>query len=232
MPLIRSTALLLTTLVLLLGGIAPTRTYAANVTAKVLNASPDTGAIDVYDNQTLIASTVNFRGFSPNFQLTEGVHLFRVFPAGANIGTTPPIMQFNVSLLPGYSYVIGIMNNRAQLTPIVITDPPVPRAGYFRFRVVNLSLGTPSVDLINSAGRVQIDDVAFGNAKFITLRSAAGRYHFQVRRHATNDILIDLPAKAYTSKSRQTLWLFNANTSMRSFSVNELSNELFILSAD
>ena len=230
MPFVRSTALLLTTLVLLLGGVAPTRIYAVNVTAKVLNASPDTGAIDLYDNQTLIASNIGYRAFSPNFQLGEGVHLFRVFPAGANIATTPAIVQFNVSLSPGYSYVIGIANHRAQLTPMVITDPLVPRTRYFRFRVVNLSPATPSVDLINSAGRLQIDDVVFGNAKFITLR--AGRYHFQVRRHGTNDVLIDLPSKVFASRSRQTLWLFNANIGLRSFSLNELTNEQFILSAD
>jgi Domain of unknown function (DUF4397) len=232
MPFVRSTALLLTTLVLLLGGVAPARTYAVNVTAKVLNASPDTGAIDVYDNQTLIAANIGYRAFSLNFQLSEGVHLFRVFPTGANITTTPAIVQFNVSLSPGYSYVIGIANNRAQLTPMVITDPTVPRSGYFRFRMVNLSPATPSVDLINSSGRVQIDDVVFGNAKYITLRSGAGRYHFQVRRHGTNDVLIDLPSKTYASRSRQTLWLFNANIGTRSFSVNELANEQFILSTD
>lgn len=229
---VRSTTLLIITLVLLFGGVTPAPASAVNVTVKVLNASPDTGAIDLYDNQTLLVSNLPFRTFSRSFPLGEGLHLFRVFPAGANIATTLPIMQFNVSLPPSYSYVIGIADRRATLLPMAITDPAVPRAGYFRYRVVNLSPGMPSVDLVNSSGLTIIDDVTFGGAKFATLPSGRRRYHFQVRQHGTANILIDLPNTSFGSRSRQTLWLFNANAGLRSFGARELKNEQFILSQD
>lgn len=217
-------------LALLLSGYRPA--YAANVSIRVVNASPDTGPIDLYEGATRIAAGINFRAFSPPFSLPEGPHLFQVFPANADPVATPAIVQFNVTLPPNAGYVLGIANRRAAITPIALVDPPAAAASNFNFRVVNLSPDTPSIDLFRvintSTQRPLMQDVVFGNAKTLRLRS--GSYTFQLRRFGTNEVLLELPTQRFASRAHPTLWVFNAVAGARKFAAAELNNnEQFVI---
>lgn len=227
---LRSFGLLGLVLALLMGGHTPA--YAANVNIRVVNASPDAGPIDLYEGATRIAAGVGFRAFSPPVSLPEGPHLFRAFPANADPNVTPPISQFNVSLPPGFGYVVGISGRLPAITPIVLTDPPAAASNYFNFRVVNLSPDTASIDLFRvintSTQRPIIQDVAFNNAKTVRLRS--GTYTFQLRRFGTNEVLLELPAQRFASRAHPTLWVFNAAAGARKFATAELNNnEQFVI---
>lgn len=230
---LRSFGLLITVLTLLLGGQTPV--YAANVNVRVVNASPDAGPIDLYEGATRIAAGINFRAFSPPVSLPEGPHLFRAFPANADPNATPPIVQFTVDLPPGFGYVLGIINRRPGIQPIAVVDAPAAPSNYFNFRVVNLSPDTPSIDLFRvintSTQRPIIQDVAFGNAKTVRLRS--GTYTFQLRRFGTNEVLLELPAQRFASRAHPTLWVFNAVAGARKFAAAELNNnEQFVITSD
>lgn len=161
---------------------------------RVVHASPDTGAVDVYAAPTPPgADPVNDAPAIPGLQFTENsgyiglpsdTYNFQVTLAGdtaaaidvdAAIDETQPVSIVALGLSGGGSPAIF---------PGIFADDRTPSAGNAKFRIIHASPDTPAVDVLANGATIS-DGLTFGNASDFAGESyievPAGRYDFEVR---------------------------------------------------
>jgi len=156
---------------------------------RLLNASPNTGPVDVYANATQIASGLTYKGFTEYFQMLPGTYHIVVFPAGT---TGPTLLETQVEI-PVRSImtaaIIGLLPTisiRAYFETVI----QIP-AGHLYLRFANLSPESPNMDLIANGTRL-FEGVPFGMATNYT-PVTAGAYVFNVLRSDTGARLVYVP---------------------------------------
>lgn len=181
---------------------------------RVLHASPDAPAIDVYVNRTRVAASLTYTRFTDRtWCIAATVVLVRVFPPNADPDTTSPLVSAIVNFQFDRSYVIAVANYVQQLQIINLENPPVPPAGLFTLRVAHLAPGTGGVDLAKTDGTVWLTNITFGTAQSTT--QPAGTYDLVVRETGTGTVLLPLGVQTFVSRERQTLYILNAGATTR-----------------
>ncbi len=157
---------------------------------RILHASPNTPAVDVYLNNRLVIQRLHYRGFSNYLPTASGSYSVKVFPAGRR---DKPLINTNLNI-PAKSILtlaaIGTMQN-ISLLPIV--DPKflrTPSKTYVRF--AQISPNTPNVDLtISGAGKV-FNNVGYTKVtNYIPLN--AGVHTFDVNESQSGRRILHVP---------------------------------------
>ena len=197
-------------MILAMAGAPRTAAAATATSIKVLHASPDAPAIDVYCNGSKVASSLTYTKFGDSVAVASGTAQLSVFNAGADPNTASAVLNVAVTLRSDETYVFAVVNKLSAIEPVVFTDTVKPRRGYFRYRMVNVAFEAGPLDLVNSRDRLLIDNVVFKTQKYVTLPSGGSRsYVFRVRQHGTANVLLTLPPTKYISRARSTVWVFN-----------------------
>ncbi|HEY6014701.1 MAG TPA: DUF4397 domain-containing protein [Candidatus Limnocylindrales bacterium] len=164
---------------------------------RVLHASPDAPAVDVYlDNVKVDALTnVPFGTISGYLDVPAGDHNVKVYATGT---TTGAVIDANVTVVSGGRYTIAATNAVASITAQVIEDKPAPNCEGAQVRVIHLSADAPAVD-VATAGAAPADAVvkglAYPNATgYLSL--PAGSYDLEVRLAGTTTVALPLPGVA------------------------------------
>ena len=180
----------------LLATVAGPAAAADTAMVRVLHASPDAPAVDVFvDGNKVGAPLANlkFGDLSAYVSVPAGAHDIKVCATADN--TVCPIVANGVNLAAGTHYTIAATNVLASITPQIITDAPSPVADKAQVRVVHLSADTPAVDVLTQAGApIGVSNLAYPNATgYLTL--APGSYDLKVCAHADNTVCpLDPPA--------------------------------------
>ncbi|MGO5076091.1 DUF4397 domain-containing protein [Clostridium sporogenes] len=147
---------------------------------RILHASPDAPAVDIYINDNLISKGLSYKGFTEYMPLISTVYNIKVFPTGKK---DVPVINKNFFIPPNSIYTIaatGLLKDIA-LFPILDKklDNKDPNKAYVRF--VHLSPNAPKVDfymnskeIFNNIGYKNITDYSSVDPKnyTITLRLA------------------------------------------------------------
>lgn len=157
---------------------------------RLLHAAPDTQSVDVYANNSLIASGLTFRGFTEYLQLLSGSYNIKIFPAG----TTGPVLLDTVVEIPVQSImtavVIGLTPN-ISIKTFYETVVQIP-AGRLYLRFANLVPNSPEMDLVLSDGTKLFEEVAYGTAtNYVAV--PANTYIFYLQQSNTNRSLLYVP---------------------------------------
>jgi hypothetical protein len=157
---------------------------------RVLHASPDTPAADIYLDNIPAASSVAFKGFTGYMRILSGRHNIKVFPAG---NTEQVLLDTDItiparSILTGA--IIGLPPNIGIKTffETVVQIPP----GKLRLRFSNLAPGSTDMDLVISGGQVLFEEVAYGKATNYE-SIPAGTYVFYIQQSGTDRSLLYVP---------------------------------------
>ena len=161
---------------------------------RVLHASPDAPAVDVYLDDVKVEALTNvpFGTISGYLDIPAGNHNVKVYATGT---TTGAVIDANVTVASGSRYTIAATNAVASITAQVIEDVPAPDCAGAQIRVIHFSADAPAVD-VATTGAAPADAVvkalAYPNATgYLSL--PAGSYDLEVRLAGTATVALQLP---------------------------------------
>ena len=187
---------LLPAVVLALAVAAPA-SASNHATVRVLHASPDAPAVDIYLDDTAVSALTNvpFTTLSEYLDVPSGDHNVKVYATGT---TTDPVIDVDVTLAAGTAYTIAATDAVASITPQVLVDDPSPDCDTAQVRVVHFSADAPAVDIAPAGAtpdEAVIKNLAYPDASdYVAL--PGGTYDLEVRPAGETSVALDLPGVA------------------------------------
>lgn len=170
--------------VLVLGVFAPVA-FADNhsggemAMVRVLHASPDAPAVDVYVDGNAVVEGAEFKAATDYMELPAGEHMVEIYAAGT-MGEQDPVISTNVTVEAGMAYTAAAINNLDSIELKALQDETEASEGMAKVRVAHFIPGAPAVDVGPIGG-----DALFSGAEFpmVTEYSEieAGTYDLEVR---------------------------------------------------
>jgi hypothetical protein len=167
---------------------------AAGDTARVrvVHASPDAPAVDVYADGTKVLTNVPYKGSSDYLSVPAGPHNFKVFATGANPASDTAVIDADATLAAGKDYTVVAVGMLADIKPAVFEDNnAAPAAGKAHVRVIHASPDAPAVDIAVKGGPVLFSNLAFPNAAGPSPVDA-GTYDLEVRAAGTTTVALPI----------------------------------------
>jgi hypothetical protein len=159
---------------------------------RVVHASPDAPAVDVYADGSKVLSDVPFKGSSDYLSVPAGAHSFKVFAAGANPTSDTAVLNADATLGAGKDYTIVAVGKVADIKPAVFEDNnTAPEAGKAHVRVIHASPDAPAVDIAVKGGPVLFSELAFPDAAGPSPVDA-GTYDLEVRAAGTTTVALPI----------------------------------------
>lgn len=145
---------------------------------RVMHASPDAPAVDIYVNRRAALTNVPFFAYSDYLSLPDGDYSIAITPTGKP--ESDALLRATLTLRGGYVGTIGAVNFLRNLEVILFEDNlnPVP-PGKARVRVIHASPNAPAVDIKLAGTRTVVAaNLPFKNATVIEVD--AGTYRFDI----------------------------------------------------
>ena len=164
---------------------------------RVLHASPDARAVDVYLDDVKVGALTNvpFGTISGYLDIPAGDHNVKVYATGT---TTGAVIDANVSVASGSRYTIAATNAVASIAAQVIEDEPAPDCAGAQVRVIHFGADAPGVDVATTGAApadAVVKNLTYPNATgYVGL--SAGSYDLEVRLAGTTTVALALPGVA------------------------------------
>lgn len=178
----------------LLMSLAGQAVAADSANVRVLHASPDAPAVDIYLDDTVVEGLTNvpFGTISDYLPVPAGDHNVKVFATGT---TSDPVIDADVAVSAGASYTIAATGALTSITAQVLEDEPSASCDNAQVRVVHFSADAPAVD-VATAGAAPADavvkDLEYPNATGY-LALPADTYDLEVRLAGSTTVALPLP---------------------------------------
>ncbi len=167
---------------------APVGAASGNAMIRVIHASPDAPAVDVFANGTKVAALSNlaFGHITDYVAVPAGTYSIKVCATADN--TVCPIGPVSLNFAAGQQYTIAASDLLASIKATVFTDSPMPTDGKTQVRVVHLSANTPAVDVLTQdKSTTVVSNLAYPKATgYLTL--TPGSYDLIVCAHADHSV--------------------------------------------
>lgn len=160
-----------------------------NAMFRVLHASPNAPAVDVYANGQQILQNVSYKQTSDYLSVPAGQYQIDIYPAGQ---TTQPVLTQMVEIQANNRYTVAAAGtvDSLQLIPVLDSESVAPRKAKVRFW--HLSPNAPAVDIAVKGGDVLFRNVSFGRAtRYIQV--PATTVDLEVRVAGTNNVALIIP---------------------------------------
>lgn len=157
---------------------------------RVLHASPDAPAVDVWVNGAKVFSEIEFEESTNFVEVPAGTYNVQVVPAGL---TEPVVIEADLDLMAGIDYMVAATDVLAEITPVILTaDGSTPDAGNGWVRFLHASPDAPAVDIaLADGGAVLFENIAFQESGAY-LPVPAGSYDLEARLAGTNTVVLGL----------------------------------------
>lgn len=157
---------------------------------RILHASPDAPAVDVYANNNLLARNLTYRNFTDYLQVAPGTYNVQVFPAGTRQN---PVIDANLDIPANSIFTVAAVGRLADISLLPIRTPKVTvPAGKVNVRFAHLSPDAPKVDVTLPNGTVLFSNVGFQEVTdYIAINP--GTYTLQVRLAGTDQVVLTVP---------------------------------------
>jgi LPXTG-motif cell wall-anchored protein len=157
---------------------------------RVVHASPDAPAVDVWVNGNVAFSNAPFQGITDYASLDAGSYQVQVTPTGA---TEPVVIDATLDLAGGTDYTVVAVGLLADIEPLVLVDNnSAPAAGKAHVRFVHASPDAPAVDIAVTGGPVLFSNVPFkGVGDYLPVD--AGTYDLEARLAGTETVALSVP---------------------------------------
>jgi LPXTG-motif cell wall-anchored protein len=157
---------------------------------RVVHASPDAPAVDVWVNGSVAFSNLPFKGITSYAGLDAGSYQVQVTPTGA---ATPVVIDATLDLAADTDYSVVAVGLLANIEPLVLVDNnSTPAAGKAHVRFVHASPDAPAVDVAVKGGPVLFSNVPFkGVGDYLPVDT--GTYDLEVRLAGTTTVALEVP---------------------------------------
>ena len=157
---------------------------------RVVHASPDAPAVDVWVNDAVAFSNAPFKGITPYAALDPASYAVKVVPTGA---TEPVVIDATLDLAANTDYTVVAVGLLANIEPLVLVDNnSAPAAGKAHVRFVHASPDAPAVDIAVAGGPVLFSNVPFkGVGNYLPVD--AGTYDLEARLAGTTTVALNVP---------------------------------------
>jgi len=179
---------------LAVGGAGRVAAQSDEANVRVIHASPDAPAVDIWVNGSVAVEGLEFGDATDWIALPAGSYDVAVAPAGADAADA--VIEATLDLEGGVNYNVAAVGFLADITATVFTTDTADLAeGQARVQVVHASPDAPAVDIAVAGGPVLVADLSFPNASG-ALDVDSGTYDLEVRPAGTEDVALDLPGVA------------------------------------
>jgi LPXTG-motif cell wall-anchored protein len=158
---------------------------------RVVHASPDAPAVDVWVNGAVAFSNAPFQGITDYAKLEPGSYNVQVTPTGA---TEPIVIDANLDLATQTDYTVVAVGQLANIEPLVLIDNNgAPAAGKAHVRFVHASPDAPAVDIaVANGGPVLFSNIPFkGVGDYLPVD--AGSYDLEARIAGSDTVALSVP---------------------------------------
>ncbi len=168
----------------------------AEARVRVAHLSPDTGGVDIFVDDQLVASLshITFETVTDYVTLPPGTYNVKVVPTGN--GPDHAVLEADLTLEADTDYTVaavGLSHADPSLEALVLVDDnSAPAEGQANVRFVHASPNAPAVDVAVTAGPVLFDGFEFKESSEY-LGVDAGTYDLEVRLAGTSDVVLSLP---------------------------------------
>ena len=178
----------------LFAGMSGTAFAAGTADVRVLHASPDAPAVDVYLDDKIVGALTNvpFGTISDYLAIPAGGHNVKVYATGTS---SAPVIDADVTVAAGSAYTIAATGAVADIKAQVLKDDPAPTAAKAEVRVVHLSADAPAVDVATSGSAVDeavVKGLSYPDATDY-LALPGGTYDLDVRLAGETTVALPLP---------------------------------------
>jgi len=178
----------------MLFALAGTSLAAGTANVRVLHASPDAPAVDVYLDDNIVDALTNvpFGAISDYLKVPAGAHNVKVYATGT---TSSPVIDADLTLAAGKAYTVAATGAVADIKAQVLQDDPKPVASTAKVRVVHFSADAPAVDIATAGSAVDeavVKDLAYPDSTDY-LALPGGTYDLEVRLAGETTVALDLP---------------------------------------
>jgi LPXTG-motif cell wall-anchored protein len=171
---------------------------------RVVHASPDAPAVDVWVDGSVAFSNAPFKGITDYAELSPASYQVQVTPTGA---TEPVVIDANLDLAAGTDYTVVAVGLLDNIEPLVLVDNnSAPAAGKAHVRFVHASPDAPAVDIaVANGGPVLFSNVAFkGVGDYLPVD--AGTYDLEARVAGTDTVALSVPGVALEEGNVYTIF--------------------------
>jgi hypothetical protein len=170
--------------------LVPAAFAQGNAKVRVIHASPDAPAVDVWVDGNKALTNVSFFTASDYLDIPAGPHDIKVTPSGD--ANTAVIDAKGVAVEAGKAYTIATVGNLAEIKPAVLADNlAAPAMGKAHVRVVHASPDAPAVDIKVKGGPTLISNLAFPKDSGYSPVDA-GTYDLVVAPAGSETVALDL----------------------------------------
>jgi hypothetical protein len=158
---------------------------------RVVHASPDAPAVDVWVDGSVAFSNAPFKGITDYASLSPATYNVQVTPTGA---TEPVVIDADLDLAANTDYTVVAVGLLADIEPLVLIDNnAAPAAGKAHVRFVHASPDAPAVDIaVANGGPVLFANVPFkGVGDYLPVD--AGTYDLEARIAGTETVALSVP---------------------------------------
>ena len=158
---------------------------------RVVHASPDAPAVDVYVDGAKVLTNVPFFTASDYLDVPAGEHRFQVTPTGQPADKA--VIDAKATVEAGKAYTVAATGKVAEIKATILADNlAAPAAGKAHVRVVHASPDAPAVDIKVKGGPTLIANLAFPKDSGYNPVDA-GTYDLAVNVAGTDTVALDLP---------------------------------------
>jgi hypothetical protein len=169
---------------------------------RVVHASPDAPAVDVWVNDNAAFTNAPFKGITDYASLETGTYNVKVVPTGA---TEPVVIEADLTL-EAKDYTVVALGTLENIEPLVLVDNNgAPAAGKAHVRFVHASPDAPAVDIAVKGGPVLFSNIAFKEVGDY-LPVDAGTYDLEVRLAGTETVALAVPGLALADGTVYTVF--------------------------
>lgn len=175
---------------LLVVGFTPITQAGEQANVRVIHASPDAPAVDIYVDGKPAFKGVAFQTATKDAPVMPGERKIQVFPSSAN-GKGDAVLEKTVTVESGQDYSIVAKGKVADLSLLTLQDQK-GSGNKAKVRAVHASPDAPAVDIAVKGGKPLISDLEFSNASdYVTLDP--GTYDLDIRPAGSSESVLDLP---------------------------------------
>lgn len=170
---------------------------------RVLHASPNAPAVDIYANDDLLIENLAYEQISPYIPVASANYNIRVYPAGT---MKSPVIDTDVYVPPNTVFNVAAIGSLPNISLYPIPEPSVSQeSGNACVRFVHLSPNAPAVDIKLEDGSMVFSDIAYqGISNYICVPE--NTYTFKVALTGSDDIVLTVPDIMLNDNSYYTIY--------------------------